>query len=251
MDPPQRAGHFAFARGAPAGARRRLRRLPHHHLRVGGLAAAHQPQRRGRGPGDQPRAGPPAARRRPLRARRLRARRLPAAACARVQRAAPVRRRGSPRRVAHRHLQARPRRSLHRGHLRRARPPQHLGTSRRHRPPNPHPVLGPIRRHHPQRPRRTPTQGAHPPQRPRRAHPRLSSRRRLRLGTRRRLGAARPPGWPFYTSSWEPHGPRVRWRHAREALARDWPITPVRRRLSDNTVTVDWAAVAPKGESLH
>lgn len=54
-----------------------------------------------------------------------------------------------------------------------------------------------------------------------------------------------------HAAGWEPHGPRVRWRHAREALARDWPIAPVCRRLSDNTVTVDWAAVAPKGESLH
>lgn len=46
-------------------------------------------------------------------------------------------------------------------------------------------------------------------------------------------------------SGWEPHGPRVRWRHALEELAQDWPIAPQRRRLQDNAVTVDWLAVAP------
>ena len=44
---------------------------------------------------------------------------------------------------------------------------------------------------------------------------------------------------------WDPHGPRVRWRHALEDLARDWPVHPQRRRLADNFVTVDWQAVAP------
>nr|WP_255714026.1 class I SAM-dependent methyltransferase [Corynebacterium sp. ACRQP] len=46
-------------------------------------------------------------------------------------------------------------------------------------------------------------------------------------------------------SGWAPHGPRVRWRHSLEDLARDWPVHPQRRRLADNFVTVDWLAVAP------
>ncbi|NKY68589.1 class I SAM-dependent methyltransferase [Corynebacterium mucifaciens] len=46
-------------------------------------------------------------------------------------------------------------------------------------------------------------------------------------------------------SGWAPHGPRVRWRHALEDLAAHWPIAPQRRRLQDNTVTVDWRAIAP------
>lgn len=46
-------------------------------------------------------------------------------------------------------------------------------------------------------------------------------------------------------SGWEPHGPRVRWRNALADLARDWPVQPQRRRLQDNSVTVDWLAVAP------
>ena len=46
-------------------------------------------------------------------------------------------------------------------------------------------------------------------------------------------------------SGWDPHGPRVRWRHALEDLARDWPVHPQQRRLADNFVTVDWQAVAP------
>ena len=46
-------------------------------------------------------------------------------------------------------------------------------------------------------------------------------------------------------SGWDPHGPRVRWRHALEDPARDWPVHPQQRRLADNFVTVDWQAVAP------
>ena len=46
-------------------------------------------------------------------------------------------------------------------------------------------------------------------------------------------------------AGWAPHGPRVRWRHALADLAADWPVTPQRRRLSDNTVTVEWSAIAP------
>lgn len=47
-------------------------------------------------------------------------------------------------------------------------------------------------------------------------------------------------------AGWAPHGPRVRWRHAHaELAAKGWPLAPVRRRLRDNTLTVDWAAVAP------
>ncbi|MDO5031916.1 class I SAM-dependent methyltransferase [Corynebacterium sp.] len=38
-------------------------------------------------------------------------------------------------------------------------------------------------------------------------------------------------------AGWAPYGPRVRWRKAREALPQ---AHPVRRRLSDNTLTVEW-----------
>ena len=47
-------------------------------------------------------------------------------------------------------------------------------------------------------------------------------------------------------AGWAPHGPRVRWREAQaELIRRGWPVTPQRRRLRDNALTVDWAAVAP------
>ena len=51
-----------------------------------------------------------------------------------------------------------------------------------------------------------------------------------------------------HAAGWEPHGPRVRWRRARAMLA-DAPfnIHPVRRRLRDNVLTVDWESVAPQG----
>lgn len=50
-------------------------------------------------------------------------------------------------------------------------------------------------------------------------------------------------------AGWAPHGPRVRWRHAHaELAAKGWPLAPQRRRLRDNTLTVDWSAVAP---SVH
>ncbi|QXB19674.1 hypothetical protein SAMN04488531_1234 [Corynebacterium coyleae] len=48
-----------------------------------------------------------------------------------------------------------------------------------------------------------------------------------------------------HAAGWEPHGPRVRWRHALDDLAAKWPITPQRRRFSDNSVTVEWNAIAP------
>ena len=48
-------------------------------------------------------------------------------------------------------------------------------------------------------------------------------------------------------SGWAPHGPRVRWRHARaQIMNAGWPIEPVRRRIRDNTLTVDWSLVAPR-----
>ncbi|WIM67990.1 class I SAM-dependent methyltransferase [Corynebacterium breve] len=47
-------------------------------------------------------------------------------------------------------------------------------------------------------------------------------------------------------AGWEPYGPRVRWRAAREILlAEGVPLHPVRRRIRDNTLTVDWQHVAP------
>lgn len=50
-------------------------------------------------------------------------------------------------------------------------------------------------------------------------------------------------------AGWAPHGPRVRWRHAHAELSgKGWPLSPQRRRLRDNTLTVDWSAVAP---SVH
>ncbi|MDN6099529.1 MAG: class I SAM-dependent methyltransferase, partial [Corynebacterium flavescens] len=40
--------------------------------------------------------------------------------------------------------------------------------------------------------------------------------------------------------------PRVRWRMARQLLGEvGLPVHPVRRRLRDNTLTVDWELVAP------
>ena len=48
-----------------------------------------------------------------------------------------------------------------------------------------------------------------------------------------------------HAAGWEPHGPRVRWRHALDDLAAKGPITPQRRRFSDNSVTVEWNAIAP------
>ena len=48
------------------------------------------------------------------------------------------------------------------------------------------------------------------------------------------------------SSGWAPHGPRVRWRHAHQMLIdAGWPLEPVRRRIRDNTLTVDWSTVAP------
>jgi len=50
-----------------------------------------------------------------------------------------------------------------------------------------------------------------------------------------------------HAAGWAPYGPRVRWRMARAALA-DAPFTihPIRRRLRDNVLTVDWESIAPR-----
>ena len=59
------------------------------------------------------------------------------------------------------------------------------------------------------------------------------------------LLAAADDAWER-SSGWAPHGPRIRWRHARQLLIdAGWPLEPVRRRIRDNTLTVDWSAVAP------
>ena len=59
------------------------------------------------------------------------------------------------------------------------------------------------------------------------------------------LLAAADDAWER-SSGWAPHGPRVRWRHAHQLLVdAGWPLEPVRRRIRDNTLTVDWSAVAP------
>ncbi|QPK79386.1 class I SAM-dependent methyltransferase [Corynebacterium lizhenjunii] len=53
-------------------------------------------------------------------------------------------------------------------------------------------------------------------------------------------------------AGWAPHGPRVRWRMAHAQLrAEGWPLVPLRRRLSDNSLTIAWEAVAPQGFSRH
>ena len=44
-------------------------------------------------------------------------------------------------------------------------------------------------------------------------------------------------------AGWAPYGPRVRWRMARAQLRQTVPVHPVRRRLRDNVLTVDWDAV--------
>lgn len=50
-----------------------------------------------------------------------------------------------------------------------------------------------------------------------------------------------------YAAGWAPHGPRVRWRMARQALIdAGLPLHPIRRRLRDNVLSVDWEVVAPK-----
>lgn len=47
-------------------------------------------------------------------------------------------------------------------------------------------------------------------------------------------------------ASWEPYGPRIRWRQARELLiAEGMQLHPQRRPIRDNILTVDWALVAP------
>ncbi|WJY67205.1 class I SAM-dependent methyltransferase [Corynebacterium auris] len=49
-----------------------------------------------------------------------------------------------------------------------------------------------------------------------------------------------------HAAGWAPHGPRVRWVHAHAALRRaGWPLHPLRRKLRDCTLSIDWAAVAP------
>ena len=59
------------------------------------------------------------------------------------------------------------------------------------------------------------------------------------------LLAAADDAWER-SSGWAPHGPRVRWRHAHQMLIdAGWPLEPVRRRIRDNTLTVDWSTVAP------
>lgn len=48
-------------------------------------------------------------------------------------------------------------------------------------------------------------------------------------------------------AGWAPHGPRVRWRMARQMLIDEGvPVHPVRRRMRDNLLSVDWDAVAPR-----
>ncbi|MEJ6012875.1 class I SAM-dependent methyltransferase [Corynebacterium sp. H127] len=47
------------------------------------------------------------------------------------------------------------------------------------------------------------------------------------------------------TAGWAPHGPRIRWREARDLLATSGvPLAPIRRRIRDNLITVPWEFVA-------
>ena len=67
------------------------------------------------------------------------------------------------------------------------------------------------------------------------------------------------PGEPIYellkaadeawahTAGWAPHGPRIRWREARKLIiAQGIPLHPIRRRIRDCVLTVDWDIVSPK-----
>ncbi|WP_151529301.1 MULTISPECIES: class I SAM-dependent methyltransferase [Corynebacterium] len=47
-------------------------------------------------------------------------------------------------------------------------------------------------------------------------------------------------------AGWSSFGPRIRWRHALETLATQYPLHGWRRGVRDNVVTVDFAAVAPR-----
>ena len=48
-----------------------------------------------------------------------------------------------------------------------------------------------------------------------------------------------------HAAGWAPHGPRERWSRARALLIeRGWPVHPVRRRLRDNILTIDWDHVS-------
>ncbi|WKD56762.1 hypothetical protein CAPI_00920 [Corynebacterium capitovis DSM 44611] len=59
------------------------------------------------------------------------------------------------------------------------------------------------------------------------------------------LLAAADSAWD-HAAAWAPHGPRVRWAHARvELAAAGWPIQVPRRQLRDNLLTIGWEAVAP------
>ncbi|AWB83270.1 SAM-dependent methyltransferase [Corynebacterium liangguodongii] len=60
------------------------------------------------------------------------------------------------------------------------------------------------------------------------------------------LLAAADEAWER-AAGWAPHGPRVRWRHAHAELIREgWGLAPVRRRLRDNTLTINWEDVSPR-----
>ncbi|MDU0479062.1 class I SAM-dependent methyltransferase [Staphylococcus chromogenes] len=59
-----------------------------------------------------------------------------------------------------------------------------------------------------------------------------------------RLLTAMDDAWAR-SAGWAPYGPRIRWRQARALLLADgWPITPIRRRIRDNLLTVPWESVA-------
>ncbi|AKK07760.1 class I SAM-dependent methyltransferase [Corynebacterium testudinoris] len=59
------------------------------------------------------------------------------------------------------------------------------------------------------------------------------------------LLAAADSAW-VRSAGWEPYGPRVRWRQARDLLIQEgWPLQPIRRNIRDNLLTVPWELVAP------
>ncbi|AMO88833.1 hypothetical protein WM42_1095 [Corynebacterium simulans] len=50
-----------------------------------------------------------------------------------------------------------------------------------------------------------------------------------------------------HAAGWAPHGPRVRWRMAQQAMIdAGLPVHPVRRRMRDSVLSVNWEVVAPK-----
>lgn len=49
-------------------------------------------------------------------------------------------------------------------------------------------------------------------------------------------------------AAWGTYGPRIRWRHALQALSdAGYPVIVPRHKQRDNLLTMPWEAVAPEG----